>query len=432
MDFDLILAGGGLANGLIALRLAQLRPEVRVVIVEAGAGVGGNHSWSSFEADIMPDQVAWTAPLMAHRWDRYSIRFPAHSRTLEAGYRTATSATLAAAIDAAGVAVLTGAEIVALDAGSVTLADQRTLTARAVIDGRGQGAPVGTADREQRGKTNSGRRSTLDLRAQKFLGIEVELTASHGLDGPVIMDACVPQLDGYRFVYTLPFGPCTVLVEDTYYSDGPDLASDVLRARVFDYIAAQGWTVARVIREEIGVLPIALHGDIDAFWDDAANERENTGVNGSSLGHGSHGKAGDGAGERAHGVAILRDGIPRSGLRAALFNPITGYSFPDAVRVADLVAGLPDLSAAALYAALRQHSVSTWHERRFYRFLNRLLFTAAEPSQRYKVLERFYRLDAGLVGRFYAGRSTAWDKVRTLAGKPPVPLGRALGVLLRS
>jgi len=26
MDFDLILAGGGLANGLIALRLAQLGP----------------------------------------------------------------------------------------------------------------------------------------------------------------------------------------------------------------------------------------------------------------------------------------------------------------------------------------------------------------------------------------------------------------------
>ena len=46
MDFDLILAGGGLANGLIALRLAATRPEVRVAIVEGGGQIGGNHTWS--------------------------------------------------------------------------------------------------------------------------------------------------------------------------------------------------------------------------------------------------------------------------------------------------------------------------------------------------------------------------------------------------
>ncbi len=387
MDFDLILAGGGLANGLIALRLAELRPEVRVAVVEAGANVGGNHSWSSFAADITADQVAWTAPLMAHRWDRYSIRFPDHVRTLDAGYRTATSATLAAAIAAAGVTVLTNAEIVALDATSVTLADQRTLTATAVIDGRGQLAPP-----KSDGQAPS---PALDLRAQKFLGLEVELTGDHGLAGPIIMDATVPQLDGYRFVYTLPFGPRTVLVEDTYYSDGRDLAPDVLRARVFDYIAAQGWTVARVLREETGVLPIALSGDIATFWDAAPP-------------------------------------IAAVGLRAALFNPITGYSFPDAVRVADLIAGLPTLDPPRLYAALRHHSETTWGARRFYRFLNRMLFDAAVPAERWRVLQRFYRLDADLVRRFYAGQSTGWDMVRTLVGRPPVPLSRALGVVLRS
>nr|WP_295662448.1 lycopene beta-cyclase CrtY [Polymorphobacter sp.] len=383
MDFDLILAGGGLANGLIALRLAKLRPHLRVAIVEGGASIGGNHTWSSFEADITPEQVAWTAPLMAHRWDRYSIRFPAHSRTLVSGYRSATSERLADAVAATPATVLADSTVAALTPTSVTLGDGRVLTARAVIDGRGQGA--------QRGATPA-----LDLRSQKFLGIEVELTAPHGLDGPVIMDATVPQHDGYRFVYTLPFGPRTVLVEDTYYSDGADLAPDLLRQRVFDYIAAQGWAVARVLREEVGVLPIALDGNIAAFWD---------------------------AGEA---------GVPVVGLRAALFNPITGYSFPDAVRVADLVAGLPELTPPALYAALRHHSESTWGARKFYRFLNRMLFDAAEPAERYRVLQRFYRLDAALVRRFYAGRSTTWDMLRTLIGRPPVPLGRALGVLLKS
>ena len=292
MDFDLILAGGGLTNGLIALRLAATRPELRVAIVEAGATFGGNHSWSSFEDDITPAQVAWTAPLMAHRWPRYSIRFPAHARTLVAGYRTTTSERLAAAVAAAvpPERLLFGTPVAAITPTSVTLADQRVLTARAVIDGRGH-APGGA----------------LDLRSQKFLGLEVELTADHGLDGPIIMDATVPQLDGYRFVYTLPFGARVLLVEDTYYSDGADLAPDQLRARIHAYIAEQGWSVARVIREEVGVLPIALDGNIKAFWN---------------------------AGEA---------GVPLVGLRAALFNPITGYSFPDAVRTAELVAGLEHL-----------------------------------------------------------------------------------------
>lgn len=381
MDFDLILAGGGLANGLIALRLAQTRPVLRVAIVEAGPAIGGNHTWSSFEDDVTRDQVAWTAPLVEHRWDRYSIRFPAHTRTLVAGYRSVTSERLAAAVAAAvpHERLFFGVPVASIGPTSVTLADQRTLTGRAVIDGRGQGPSP-----------------ALDLRSQKFLGLEVELTAPHRLDGPVIMDATVPQHDGYRFVYTLPFGPRTVLVEDTYYSDGAGLAPDVLRARVLDYIAAQGWTVGRVIREEVGVLPIALRGDIGAFWDEGAA------------------------------------GVPVVGLRAALFNPITGYSFPDAVRTAELVAGLPELVPAALYRALRQHSETTWSERKFYRFLNRLLFNAAEPAERYRVLQRFYRLDAALVRRFYAGRSTTWDKLRTMVGKPPVPLGRALGVLLKS
>ena len=121
--------------------------------------------------------------------------------------------------------VMTDMPIVAVTPTSVTLADQRVLTAHAVIDGRGQGPT-----------------KALDLRWQKFLGQEVELAEPHGLDGPIIMDATVPQFDGYRFVYTLPFGPKHVLIEDTYYSDGSDLSPDLLRRHLADYAAAQGWT----------------------------------------------------------------------------------------------------------------------------------------------------------------------------------------------
>ena len=60
-----------------------------------------------------------------------------------------------------------------------------------------------------------------------------------------------------------------------------------------------------------------------------------------------------------------------------------------------------------------------------------MLFRAAAPEHRYRVLEHFYRLDPGLIARFYAGRSTAADKMRILSGRPPVPVARALMALWR-
>ena len=62
--------------------------------------------------------------------------------------------------------------------------------------------------------------------------------------------------------------------------------------------------------------------------------------------------------------------------------------------------------------------------------LTRMLFGAAEPRSRYRMLERFYRLPEPLIERFYAGRSTSADALRILAGKPPVPIGAAIASLM--
>jgi lycopene beta-cyclase len=58
-----------------------------------------------------------------------------------------------------------------------------------------------------------------------------------------------------------------------------------------------------------------------------------------------------------------------------------------------------------------------------------MLFKAAEPEERWRVLQRFYRLDPRLIRRFYAGQSTIFDKMRVLTGKPPVPIGRAISAI---
>jgi lycopene beta-cyclase len=373
---DLLLVGGGLANGLLAWRLAQTRPEVSVLVLEEADEIGGNHTWSFHDGDLTPEQHDWTAPLVAHRWAENEVRFPERRKRLATGYRSASSERFADVLRARlGDRIRTGAPVAEIAPTQVRLRSGETIEAGVVIDGRGpRPSPH------------------MSLGFQKFLGLEVETQRAHGLARPIIMDATVPQTEGYRFVYSLPLAPTRLLVEDTYYADGEALDTAGLAREIAAYAERQGWAIARVLREENGILPIALGGDIEAFW---AEKR----------------------------------GVPASGLSAALFHPTTGYSLPDAVRLADRVARLPDLSAPALFEAVRRHSIATWRERRFFRMLNRMLFLAGPPEKRYRVLQHFYRLDEGLVSRFYAARLTPADKLRILTGRPPVPVGRALRVL---
>ena len=373
---DLILVGGGLAASLIAWRLALDRPEVRVTVVEREGRLGGRHTWSFFDGDVTADDRAWLTPATAHRWEGgYDVYFPGLSRTLKTPYNSLTSERLHAAVAPLLGDLLIKGEAVTVAPGGVTLSDGRRLEARGVIDARGPGPTPHLA-----------------LGWQVFLGRTVRLAEPHGLTRPTIMDATVAQGSAYRFVYLLPFDARTVLIEDTCYADGRDLDREGLRARIDHYARSRGWTIEAVVEEEEGILPIALDGDIDAFW--------------------------------AAGPPVAR-----AGLAAALFHPTTGYSLPDAVTTARLVSGTADLSSPSLRALTEGHSRRVWADRAYYRLLDRMLFRAAKPDQRWRVLRRFYGLSESVVRRFYAGRSTALDKVRILAGKPPVPIRKALGQL---
>lgn len=378
-DTDVAVLGGGLAGGMIALALARLRPELRVTLIERGPRLGGNHVWSFFATDLDAAGTGLVDPLVAQRWDQgYAVRFPGLERDLPTPYRSVTSASFDAALRAAlpAGAIRTGAEVVSASPTSVTLADQQTLHAGGVIDARGlAGLPH------------------LAGGWQKFVGQMIRTERPHGLDRPIVMDARVPQHDGYRFVYCLPFGPDRVFVEDTYYADGPGLDVPALRQRIAGYCADAGWALAEVLSEETGVLPVVARGDAAAFR--AATDR---------------------------GVAL-------AGVRAGLFQPLTSYSFPDAVRLALHVAGSPDLSGTGLVAATRAWAQQHWRRGAFYRMLSAMLFGAAAPGDRYRVLQRFYGLDQHLIERFYAGETSMIDKLRILTGKPPVPIGAALRAL---
>jgi len=372
-EYDLILVGGGLANGLIAWRLHAQRPALRILLLEAAERLGGNHTWSFHDGDLTASQQEWIAPLVAKRWPRYDVVFPDYARTLDSGYASVTSDEFARVItQALGPSLRTGVQVAALTPTTVTLADGAVLHARAVIDGRG----VRATER-------------LALGYQTFLGQEVRLAAPHGLTAPVIMDASVAQQGGYRFVYLLPFDDHTLLIEDTHYVDTGAWEPERLRANIAQYAQARGWQIAEVLREEHGSLPIVLAGDFDAYWREL-------------------------------------DGQPCAGLRAGLFHSTTGYSLPHAVRLAERIAGFAEFSAPRLFAAIRDEARREWRGQGFFRLLNRMLFLAGSPDQRWRVMARFYRLRPALIAHFYAGRLRLRDKARILSGKPPVPLLAAM------
>lgn len=370
---DVLFVGGGLANGLIAYRLAQARPHLRLLVLEAADRLGGRHTWSFHSSDLSPLQRDWLLPLVTAGWPAYEVRFPHRRRRLNGGYYSITSETFHERVAAVlGGRLRLGSPVSEVAPNHARLAGGEVVSARCVIDGRGlvSDAPF-------------------TLGYQKFVGRHLRLAAPHGLAEPVLMDATVDQIDGFRFVYVLPWDATSLLVEDTCYSDSPEIDATRLRAGIEAYVLRQGWTVASVLGEEQGVLPIPLAGDIERY------------------------------------LASLPRGVPVAGMRAALFHPTTGYSLPEAARLADALAARPDLESVPLKAWTDQHIRDAWRRGAFLRFLNRMLFRAAVPAERYRVLERFYGLSEGLVHRFYAGRLTWYDRVRLLTGKPPVPVLRA-------
>ena len=99
------------------------------------------------------------------------------------------------------------------------------------------------------------------------------------------------------------------------------------------------------------------------------------------------------------------------------------------MRLADHLAALPRAAfddCRSVQAAVQAHALGQWRSTGFFRVLNRMLFLAAAPAARRKVMARFYRLRGPLVARYSAGRSSWLDKARILTGRPPVPLGAAL------
>ncbi|MEM9989429.1 MAG: lycopene cyclase family protein, partial [Pseudomonadota bacterium] len=156
--YDFLFAGGGLASGLTAYRLAQTHPEAKIAIVEAGDTLGGNHTWSFHETDVSPEQHGWLDPFVVHRWPGQNVAFPHRQRTLSTGYRSITAERFHGVLSACPtVDIFARQRVEEATPTSLLREDGTRLKGRIVFDGRG---PKATPD--------------MELGFQKFLGLEVE------------------------------------------------------------------------------------------------------------------------------------------------------------------------------------------------------------------------------------------------------------------
>ncbi len=372
---DMIIVGAGLSGLLTAWRCLDVNPQMKILVIEANDEIGGDHTWSFNLTDVEDRLQAWVKPFIAYQWPRYDVKFPRRERTLEIPYCTGNSDSLRQCvephIETGRLVIKQQTSVSSLQSESVTLENGQELKAKYVLDARGFEPRKG-----------------VHLGYQKFMGRVIRTHKPHGLKHPIIMDARVEQIDGYRFVYCLPFTAHDVLIEDTYYSDNSDLSENEIVTQIDNYIQVNDWSDHKVLRQEKGVLPITL------------------------------------------AMGDVKTPLNSLGLRGGFYHAVTGYSFPDALKVADQIAtsvkeeGIND--TAVIETKLKLLTSQHKERERFLRLLNRMLFRACHPKLRYKVLQRFYGLPKGLIQRFYSGQLTVWDKARILIGKPPVPVYRAL------
>jgi len=377
--FDYVLVGGGLSSALIALALFEHQPRARVALVEQCARLGGNHLWC-FHAGDIGEACDFVAPLVVRQWSRYEVRFPALTRVVEEPYAAVSSERLDAVVRRAfesrrktGSLLLLSEQAAEIGQREVRLASGRALRGQVVIESRGP---------EALRYSGAG--------YQKFVGLELDLRAPALLSHPLLMDALVPQEDGFRFMYVLPLASQRVLIEDTYFSDDCTLDVPLIEARIFEYARRHGFRIAQVARRERGVLPLP-----------------------TSVPELTKGR--------------LCDGPLVAGYQGGWFHPVTGYSFPLAARLAvGIASASPQELREKVWPALARRQRA---QLRFGILLNRLMFGAFAPRERYGAIERFYRLPTASVRRFYALNLTSADRLRILCGKPPhgFSIPRALG-----
>ena len=372
---DLAIIGGGLSGGLIALAARRAQPDRRILLIEAAPSLGGNHLWSFIDSDVDDKAKLLLEPLVNYGWREFAVVFPRYKRALPHSFYSIRSdqfdITLRKAMPAESI--LTGRRAMAVSADAVVLEDGTTIAAHGVVDARGP------ADL-----------SLLDLHYRKFVGYELTLDGPHSVRRATLIDAAADPAEGFQYMTMLPIENDRLFIEDVRYEGHFDLDMPDHCQRIVNHAARFGWRIRSSARGQAGIVPIALGGNFEDYW-------------------------------QSGGV-----GVAKVGLRAGLFHPVSGNSLADAARTAWMIAEAKDWSGAALHKMLHAHAAKSWARRAYYRRFAAQMLRETAPSEGYRMLEALYRMDSDLIARFHGMELGLADRVALSLGDGPMPFGAML------
>lgn len=372
---DLAIIGGGLSGGLIAMAARRAQPDRRILLIEAGPALGGNHLWSFIDSDVGPAEKDLLRPLVNYGWREFSVVFPRYKRALPQPFYSIRSDRFDEALREAMPAesILTGRRAAGVSADGVVLEDGTMIAAHGVIDARGP------ADL-----------SLLDLHWRKFVGYELTLDGPHSVRRATLIDAAADPAEGFQYMTMLPIESDRLFIEDVRYEAHPELDMTDHGNRIVNHAARFGWRIRSSARGQAGILPVAVGGDFEDYW-------------------------------RSGG-----EGVAKVGLRAGLFHPVSGNTLGDAARTALMIAQAKDWSGAALHRMLHAHAAKAWAKRDYYRrFAKRMLRETPVPDG-YKFLEALYTMDTDLIARFHGMTLGFTDRLALSLGDGPMPLSAAM------
>jgi lycopene beta-cyclase len=368
---DLAIVGGGLSGGLMALAARRAQPDRRILLIDAAAGLGGNHLWSFIDSDVGEAEKALLQPLVTYGWREFAMVFPRYKRALPQPFYSIRSdqfdKTLRAAMPAESI--LAGRRATAVTPDRVVLEDGTMIAAHGVIDARGP------ADL-----------SLLDLHWRKFVGYELLLDGPHSVRRATLIDAAADPADGFQYMTMLPLENDRLFIEDVRFESHPDLDMADHGSRIVHHAARFGWRIRGSERGQAGVVPVVLGGDFEGYW-------------------------------RSGG-----EGVAKVGMRAGLFHPVSGNSLGDAARTALMVAEAKDWSGAALHHLLHSHATKSWARRDYYRRFAHRMMRDTPAADSYRMLESLYTMDSDLIARFHRMTLGFADRIALSLGDGPMPL----------
>lgn len=363
-------------NSLLAWQTKKTRPWLNILVLEKNRNLGGAHTWSFHEADVSASALKWLSPVLSASWPYYDVHFPSFQRRIETRYFSIRSEKFHEVLSLElADQVRFGVEIKSVEEQTVTLCSGEKITSDVIVDGRG----IQLGDIVPRA-----------CGFQKFVGLEIETKEPHLLKGPILMDARVKQIDGYRFMYCLPWSERRILVEDTSFSERAHLAKEDARKEILRYCQEKGWDVVKVHQEEEGCLPLPVNVN---FIANLESDSQNP-------------------------------ALVQIGMRSGLLHPTTGYSLLMAVKTIDYLLSIHSHQKWPIaFKKFRENNIK---QQRFYVLLNRVMFRGNKPQFRYRFLEHFYRLPEEVISRFYAHQMDFIGKMKFFLRRPPVDVKAAL------